>query len=118
MSADASPVWAVSSAVLSNATRFQLARTRSLPLIDFYQEILLRGPGTTWLGTLIATDGLHPTATGAGFSSDSNPYSSGGDSATHTTGAALDNVGYLLRSWITIQKLKEVKRHVIDGVNP
>ncbi len=101
-----------------NAAVRTLARTRSLPLIDYYQEILLRRPGTTWLGTLMAADGLHPTATGAGFSSDSNPYASGGDSATHTTGGALDNVGYLLRSWITIQKLKEVKRYVIDGINP
>jgi hypothetical protein len=101
-----------------NAGVRTLARTRSLALIDYYQEILLRRPGTTWQGTLMAADGLHPSASGAGFSSTSSPYASGGDSATHTTGAALDNVGYLLRSWITIQKLKEAKRYVIDGINP
>jgi hypothetical protein len=101
-----------------NAALRTLARTRSLALIDFYQEILLRRPGTTWQGTLMDADGLHPSASGGGFTSVSSPYASGGNSATHTTGAAADSVGYLLRSWITIQKLKEVKRYVIDGINP
>ena len=95
-----------------------LAQSRSLPLIDFYREILLRRPGTTWLGTLISADGIHPTASAAGYTTTSNPYTAGGDPATHTTGAALDNVGYLLRSWLTVQKLKEVKRYVIDGIDP
>ena len=36
----------------------------------------------------------------------------------HLTGDALSNVGYLLRSWLTVQKLKEVKAFVVDGVNP
>ena len=101
-----------------NAALASLAQTRSLPLIDYYQEILLRRPGTSWVGTLIASDGIHPTASGAGFSSSSNPYVPGGDAATHTTGDALANVGYLLRSWLTVQKLKEVKLYVVDGVNP
>jgi hypothetical protein len=101
-----------------NAAVANLAQTRSLPLIDYYQEILLRRPGTSWIGTLIASDGIHPTAGGAGFTSSSNPYAPGGDPATHTTGDALANVGYLLRSWLTVQKLKEVKLFVVDGVNP
>ena len=67
---------------------------------------------------MISTDGVHPTASGAGYTTTSNPYVAGGDPATHTTGAALDNVGYLLRSWLTVQKLKEVKRYVIDGIDP
>jgi hypothetical protein len=101
-----------------NAAVRDLARARSLPLIDFYQEILLRRPGTTWFGTLISSDGVHPTGSGGGFSSSSNPYAPGGDPGTHTTGEAASNVGYLLRSWLTIQKLKEVKQHVIDGATP
>ena len=40
------------------------------------------------------------------------------DPATLTTGDAASNVGYLLRSWLTIQKRKEVKRYVVDGINP
>ena len=67
---------------------------------------------------MISTDGVHPTASGAGYTTTSSPYVAGGDAATHTTGAALDNVGYLLRSWLTVQKLKEVKRYVIDGIDP
>src|SRR5262249_26959574 len=35
-----------------NAAVTKLAEERSLPLIDFYQEITLRRPGTSWIGTL------------------------------------------------------------------
>jgi hypothetical protein len=101
-----------------NAAVTALARARSLPLIDFYQEILLRRPGNAWFGTLISGDGLHPTASGGGFTTLSDPYLPGGDAATSTTGDAASNVGYLLRSWLTVQKLKEVKQYVIDGVVP
>ena len=100
-----------------NAAVTNLALTRRLALIDYYQEILLRRPGTTWHGTLISTDGVHPTGAGGGFSADSDPYLPGGDPATHTTGEATANVGYLLRSWLVVQKLKEVKQHVIDVPN-
>ncbi|MGH2688860.1 MAG: SGNH/GDSL hydrolase family protein, partial [Actinomycetota bacterium] len=95
-----------------------LAQTRGLPLIDYYAEILARRPGTSWNGTLLGLDDLHPSASGGGYSSSSDPYVPGGDSATHATGDACLNVGYLLRSWLTIQKLKEVKSYVSDGNNP
>jgi hypothetical protein len=101
-----------------NAGIRSMAQARSLPLIDYYQEILWRRPGTTWFTTLIGSDGLHPTGDRAGFTVTSDPYSPGGDPATLTTGDAASNVGYLLRSWLTIQKLKEVKRYVVDGINP
>jgi hypothetical protein len=101
-----------------NIALTSLAQARSLPLIDFYQETLLRRPDMTWFNTLISSDGVHPTASGNGFSVTSNPYVPGGDAATHTTGDALANVGYLLRSWLTVQKLKEVKSYVIDGIDP
>ena len=100
-----------------NAAVTNLAFTRRLPLIDYYQEIVLRRPGTSWMGTLISTDGVHPTANGGGFSSGSDPYLPGGDPATHMTGDAAANVGYLLRSWLVVQKLKEVKQQVIDAPN-
>jgi hypothetical protein len=101
-----------------NAGVRALAQSRSLPLIDFYKEITLRRPGTTWMNTLISSDGVHPTGDRQGFTVASNPYAAGGDPGTHTTGDAAANVGYLLRSWLTVQKLKEVKRHVVDGVDP
>lgn len=90
-----------------------LAQTRGLPLIDYYAEILARQP-TTWDGTLIGADGIHPT----GAASGANPYVSGGSSATHTTGTNAANDGYLLRSWLTIQKLKEVYNYIVLGNNP
>jgi hypothetical protein len=101
-----------------NAGVRALAAARRLPLIDFYQEILWRRPGTIWFNTLISSDGVHPTGDRAGFTVTSDPYLPGGDPATLTTGDAPANVGYLLRSWLTVQKLKEVKRYVIDKVDP
>jgi len=98
------------------------AQTRGLPLIDFYAEILARKPGTTWQNTLIDIDGTHPTA-GNGtaiptYNSASDPYTPGGDPTTHTTGDACLNSGYLLRGWLTIQKLKEVKAAISDNIDP
>lgn len=100
-----------------NAAITNLALTRRLPLIDYYEEIMLRRPGTSWMGTLISADGVHPTVNGGGFGSASDPYLPGGDPATHLTGDAAANVGYLLRSWLVVQKLKEVKQHVVDTPN-
>jgi hypothetical protein len=97
-----------------NAQIRDLARTRGLPLIDYYAEILARRPGTSWQGTLISSDGIHPNATG----SANDPYTPGGDPSVHRTGDNAMNDGYLLRSWLTIQKLKEVKSYVADGNDP
>jgi hypothetical protein len=105
---------AESQIVQFNSAVVQLAQSRALPLIDFYQEVLLRRPGTTWFGTLISADGVHPTGDNGGYTVNSNPYLPGGDPATQTTGDALLNVGYLLRGWLTVQKLAEVKRLVLD----
>lgn len=91
-----------------------LASTRGLPLIDYYEEILARRPGTTWQNTLIAADGVHPT----GPNPSGNAYTPGGNAATHQTGTNATNDGYLLRGWLTVQKLKEVRSYVADGVNP
>jgi hypothetical protein len=45
----------------------------------------------------------------------SNPYLPGGDPATQTTGDALLNVGYLLRTWLTVEKLTEVRERVLSS---
>jgi hypothetical protein len=94
------------------------AQSSGLPLIDYYAEILARAPGTSWQNTLISSDGTHPSAFGAGYNSASNPYTPGGDPATQTTGDACLNVGYLLRGWLTIQKLREVEQDVVNGNPP
>ncbi len=101
-----------------NAGIRNLAQARNLALIDFYAEVLARRPGTSWNGTLLGLNDVHPTASGGSFNASSNPYASGGDPATHTTGDACLNVGYLLRSWLTVQKLKEVHSYVVLGVPP
>ena len=107
----------VTAAAYSDAIR-ALAQERSLPLIDFRAEILARRPGTSWNGTLLGTNDVHPTAGVGGYNAASDPYANGGDPATHSTGAACANSGYLLRSWLTIQKMKEIKTRVIDTVAP
>jgi hypothetical protein len=94
-----------------NSSIRNFAQTRGLPLIDYYAEILARRSGTTWQGTLISgADGVHPTS----VNSAADPYSPGGNAATHQTGTNCLNDGYLLRSWLTMQKLKEVKSYVVD----
>jgi hypothetical protein len=101
-----------------NASIRSFAQTRGLPLIDFYAEVLARQPGTAWNGTLLNLNDVHPTASDGTYASASDPYTPGGNPATHTTGDACLTVGYLLRSWLTVQKLKEVKSYVADGNNP
>ncbi len=95
-----------------------LAQNHGLPLIDFYAEILARQPGTAWQGTLITAGDVHPTASGGVYNAASDPYTPGGDPTTNTTGDACANVGYLLRNWLTIQKLKQVQSYIVNGVNP
>jgi hypothetical protein len=101
-----------------NLALYALAEELSLPLIDFSKEILLRRPNGTWEKTLIGnesgTDGVHPSGGVNGYSPISDPYADGGDASTHTTGNATLNSGYLLRTWLTVQKMKEIKQKVID----
>jgi len=84
-----------------------LAQTKRLPLIDFYEEVMRRRPGDTWDGTLISSDGVHPSASSGGYLPSSDPYAG--------NGAALSWSGYLLRCWLTVQKIKEIKTEVIDA---
>ncbi len=87
-----------------------LAQTKKLPMIDLYEECLRRRPGTSWDGTLISGDGVHPSTSGGGYTSSSDPYAS--------NGAALSEVGYLLRCWLSVQKIREIKEKVIDAGPP
>ena len=91
-----------------------LAQELSLPLIDFSKELLLRRPDGTWANTLISSDGVHPSGGVNGYTQISDPYTDGGDASTHTTGDATLNSGYLLRTWLTVQKIKEIKQKVVD----
>ncbi len=82
-----------------NTKYLSLASARKIPIIDLYGEMVSRRPGGTWQGTLVGRDGVHLTHE----LSDGPP-----------TEENLKNCGYLLRCWLTVQKLKEVKEKVLD----
>ncbi|HJT33239.1 MAG TPA: GDSL-type esterase/lipase family protein, partial [Pirellulales bacterium] len=81
----------------------QIAEKHSLPLIDFEREILTRRPND-WNGTLLNKDDVHPTAGDEKLNATSAP-----------TEENLRSSGYLLRGWLSVRKIGEVKRRVIDG---
>jgi lysophospholipase L1-like esterase len=80
----------------------EIAKHRGLPLIDFEREILRRRPDD-WNGTLLGKDDVHPTAEHAGVNAASAP-----------TADNLRNCGCLLRGWLSVEKIAQVKRTVID----
>ena len=80
----------------------RLAREQSLPLIDYEREILKRRPDN-WNGTLLARGDVHPTTSQGGATAVSAP-----------TAENLANSGYLLRGWLSVRKIAEVKTRVID----
>jgi lysophospholipase L1-like esterase len=81
----------------------ELAKARELPLIDYEQEILKRRPDD-WNGTLLNKNDVHPTAEQGGAKASSAP-----------TAENLRNCGYLLRGWLSVRKIGEVKRTVLDA---
>lgn len=80
----------------------QLAADRQLPLIDFEQEILKRRP-CDWNGTLMNQDDPHPSAERGEIKASSEP-----------TPENLRESGYLLRGWLSVRKIGEVKKKVLD----
>jgi lysophospholipase L1-like esterase len=81
----------------------RLARDKSIPLIDYEKEILQRRPDD-WNGTLLGKNDVHPTARQGGATPTSEP-----------TAENLRNSGYLLRGWLSVKKIAEVKERVLDG---
>jgi GDSL-like Lipase/Acylhydrolase family len=77
-----------------------LAKERGIPVIDLEREILGRRPDD-WFGTLM--NRIHLTA-GDG----------GGNPGAEPTAENLRRSGYLLRGWLTVQKVAEIKRRVLD----
>jgi hypothetical protein len=82
------------------------ARARELPVIDYEAEILKRRPDD-WNGTLLQKNDVHPTADQGGARPTSEP-----------TAENLRDSGYLLRGWLSVRKIGEVKRTVLDPVFP
>jgi hypothetical protein len=100
-----------------NTALIQYAQTKKLPLIDLNKEMLARLPFSQWPGRFLS-DGVHYTRGNSQYPAASDPYANGGDPATHTTGLALTYNGYGLKGWLGVQKMKEIKQLVIDGVTP
>jgi hypothetical protein len=88
-----------------NAAVRDVARQQKLPLIDLEREILLRRPDD-WNGTLLNKDDVHLSAVQGELTSAAAP-----------TDENLRQVGYLLRGWLSVRKLAEVKQHVFDGLD-
>jgi len=84
---------------LNDALR-EIARERGLPLIDLEREILTRRPAD-WFGTLMKR--IHLTAREGGGSTSAEP-----------TPENLAKSGYQLRGWLTVRKIAEIKKRVID----
>ncbi len=85
-----------------NGALQELARERKLPLIDYWGEIMKRRPAD-WKGTLVSEDGVHPTVNQGGADPGSEP-----------TEQNLKNSGLLLRGWLSVRKIAEVKERVLD----
>jgi hypothetical protein len=80
----------------------EVAKKHELPLIDYEREILKRRP-EDWNGTLLNKNDVHPTAGIEGVKASSAP-----------TDENLAKSGYLLRGWLSVKKIGEVKRRVLE----
>ena len=78
-----------------------LTKKYNLPLIDYEKEILLRRP-QDWNGTLLNKNDAHPSAGDGKVNSSAEP-----------TEENLARSGYLLRGWLSVKKIGEVKRTVL-----
>lgn len=78
----------------------ELAKERGIPILDLEREILTRRPDD-WFGTLM--DRIHLTAS-----------QKGGNPASDPTPENLKMSGYQLRGFLTVRKIAEIKRRVLD----
>ena len=83
----------------------QAARRRKAPLIDLEREILLRRPDD-WNGTLLEKNDVHLSAARGDVTAASEP-----------TEEHLRENGYLLRGWLSVRKIAEIKRRVFDAAD-
>jgi lysophospholipase L1-like esterase len=85
-----------------NAALKEIGKDKKIPMIDYWREIIKRRP-RDWNGTLLGKNDVHPTAAQGGATAASEP-----------TQANLKNSGYLLRGWLSVRKIAEVKERVLD----
>jgi lysophospholipase L1-like esterase len=89
-----------------NTALKEIGKARKIPMIDYWGEIIKRRP-RDWNGTLLGKNDVHPTASQGGATAASEP-----------TEANLKNSGYLLRGWLSVRKIAEVKERVLDSRKP
>ncbi|HTL51086.1 MAG TPA: SGNH/GDSL hydrolase family protein [Planctomycetota bacterium] len=82
-----------------NNKLYELAKARKMPYLDYYGEIIKRAPDGTWDGTIMIKGDVHPNS---GHWVDESP-----------TEDNFKRSGYLLRTWLSVQKIREVKEKVI-----
>jgi hypothetical protein len=70
----------------------EVATEQIIPLADFHAECLRLRPGTTWDGSLISEDGVHP---------------SGGKTNIYDE-ANLKACGYALRNWVNFRAFRQI----------
>ncbi len=80
----------------------ELAKKHSVPLVDYYAEIMKRQPGNAWDGTLISKDGVHPSLVNDGNFSEAN----------------LAVSGYSLRTWLNFLAVRELYFRVLSTPKP
>ncbi|MCE9567913.1 MAG: SMP-30/gluconolactonase/LRE family protein [Planctomycetes bacterium] len=78
----------------------ELSKERGIPVLDLEREIFTRRP-EDWFGTLV--DRIHLTA-----------GQNGGNPGAEPTAENLRKSGYQLRGWLTVRKVAEIKRRVLD----
>jgi lysophospholipase L1-like esterase len=77
----------------------ELAARLGLPLVDVHAEFLARRPGESWRGSLVSQDGAHLTHELAhGPATEQN----------------LANCGHLLRCWLQVHKVIQIKGKLLD----
>lgn len=82
-----------------NEEYVKIARAKKIPLIDLNGEFRKRAPDGAWKSRMLVADGVHFThELSGGPPTDEN----------------LGKCGYLLRCWLSVRKLAEVKTKVID----
>lgn len=82
----------------ANKTIKEIAVKHKVPLVDYCGEILRLQPGNAWDGTLISSDGVHPTA---GKTQDYSPEN-------------LKVSGYALRNWLNFLAYRELHFAVLS----
>ncbi len=78
----------------------RLAARKRVPLVDFYAACLRLQPGDKWDGTIISSDGVHP---------------SGGETHVYTD-ENIRTCGYALRNWLNFQMVRQIYFHVLHPI--